>query len=437
MSWPRRDVAGLAAAAVVLFASFAFNALHVVTRDAFDGFQAESDALVANAVRAAAAGHDSAFGGFMVSVPDSAGRGGSLYHPLPGVVPDSAGRTAYVSQFGLQSVILSALAPRAPARVDTYLARTRIVSAALFAAVIIWAAILVLPAIGWPATALTLAMLACSPWLVLFARSLYWQPWALALPIVAVAAAYRPERRRALAVAAAVAFLTVLLRELIAYEYGTNIILGCGLAIVARAAAAGRRPRDVVQAALAVQIAAGAALAVAIAAHFAKLSALVGSRSAAVDAIRERIVARSYGAAANGFAYQTTGPFREFMRSHLPWCSMSCQNTAFMGRYFTLPAVAVPAVPMIFVPIGLVGLAALVVAAWPGSWRGADRELRAWRWTLAASAIWSASWAVAMPHHMLNHLHINAIIWYLPALPVAFAFLARAAAIAVSARRTA
>lgn len=414
-------------ATLVLFASFGFNGLRVVDGDAFSGFQAESDALVINAMRAAADRDDNDFAGFMVSLPDSTGKGASLYRQLPGLPADARGRTPYVSQYGLQSVALSAIARADPADVDVLVERIRMGESLLFAMTLAWALVIALPLLGPAATAAVMMSLACSPWLVLFSRSLYWQPWAAFLPAVATAAVYVSRRQRRLLLAGIVAFGVVLLRELMSYEYGTNIILATGSGIVAVDAVAGRPWKQILWNSARVQAAAGAALAVALGMHLAKLAALAGSWGAAMDAIRERAAARSYGTAASGFAYQTSGPFREFMSSHFPWCSLECQNGAFLGRYLTLPAISIPGIRAVFLPAGAVVVAALILVYLLPRTRLAEPERRAWKWMVLMSLAWSVSWAIAMPHHMLNHLHINAIIWYLPFLPVAFALMARLA----------
>ena len=435
-STARLRAAAFMVATLLLFASYGFNAFAIVPRDKLAVFQSDSDSLVVNAVRAASEGSASHFGGFMVSQADAIGKGASLYRVLPGTVADAMGRSAYVSQFGLQSVVLSTLAPADPRQVDRFLERVRLICALLLAAVLAWGFALMIPRVGWATATATLVALACSPWLILFARSLYWQAWTLFLPPVAVAAVFCVPRHRSLWLAAAVAFATVLFRELMSYEYGTNVILATGLAIVIVEAASGASAKTILTNSLRVQVAAGMALGTAILAHLAKLAALAGSWATAIDGIRERLAARSYGTAASGFAYQTTGPFREFMSSHFPWCSLTCQNGAFLGRYLALPALNIPGVSLASIPIGAVLVVSLAVAFASRS-RLAEPEIRAWRWALALSVVWTLSWAIVMPHHMLNHLHINGITWYLPFLPVGFAFLARRAVSAASERKPA
>jgi hypothetical protein len=423
MTRPRSGTTLLFTGAVaILIASFAFNGLRVVDPSERASFQVGSDTLVATAIVADREGSPAATSGFLVSPPDTGGIP-RLYRPVPGLEPDNRGRSTYVSQFGLQGAVLSALAPRPVDSVAGFLSQARLASAILLAVVLALGLLIVIRHFGLTAAGVTLVLLATSPWLILFSRSLYWQAWMFFVPPLVVFLVY--DRTRRVGPAAIAAFVTVLVRELVSYEYATNVVAFTAVVVVAADAARGLPARRILWNAFRVGGAGAAAVVVAIAAHIAKLAALAGSSGAAVLAIRERIAVRSYGTSVEGFAYFTTGPFRDFMKSHFPWCSEQCQNTAFLGRYLLLPAFTVPFV-RIGVPIGMVVLLAFIVlAVWRRRGRIEDAAARrAWSWTLCVALAATLTWTILMPHHMLNHLHINAMTWYLPMLPVAYVFLA-------------
>ena len=407
----------------ILFASFEFNLLRVVAPAARAVFQVDSDQLVVQAVTAARDG-DIGYGGFLVLLPQNAN---PLYKPIPELRVGRDGRVPYVSQFGLHGQISAVVAPPL-ALVPKYLELLRAAGALALAAILGWIVLSAWQKLGAIEGTTLLLAFAWSPWLILFSRSLYWQLWLFYLPIAAVWWAYQRPRPSSLVIASAAAFGAVMLRELCSYEFGTNVVIACGLPIVIVDAIGRASSRTILWNSFRVQMAGAAGLVTAIGAHFVKLSLLVHSASRAVDVIRERLVVRSYGTARLfGEAYFTPGKTCQWLATHSPWTSAQCENVRYLSAYFSQPVLTMPG-GRVWIPFGAVLIAVVVLVLERLVRRHAGAEERTWRWALGVGFAASVSWAVAMPYHMLNHLHVDAIVWQLFFLPVAFAYIARRAA---------
>jgi len=406
----------------ILFASFGFNLLRVASATDVARFQQDSDQLVGQTVAAARDG-DIGYGGFLVLLPENAN---PLYRPIAELPAGRAGRLPYVSQFGLHGEILAAVAPPL-SEVPAYLSAMRTASALALAAILGWVVVASWRRLGMAVGGTLIVAFACSPWLILFSRSLYWQLWLFYVPVAAVWLSYQRPRPSSLAIASGVAFVAVMFRELCSYEYGTNVVIACGLPIVIVDAIAGSGWRTILWNAFRVQAAGAAGLVAAIGAHLVKLSVLVHSASRAVSVIRERLVVRSYGGA--GLFTETyfkPRPACEWIDAHSPWTSAQCENVIYVGGYLSQPILAAPS-GRAWIPFGVVPLAIALLVLQRLIQGHSSIEERAWRWALGVSFAASVSWAIAMPYHLLNHLHLDAIIWQLFFAPVAFAYIARRA----------
>ena len=411
---------------VILFVSFNFNLLRVVAPESAASFQQDSDQLVVQAVTAARDG-DIGYGGFLVLLPQYAN---PLYKPIPELKAGREGRLPYVSQFGLHGQVLATIAPPIGA-VPGYLSLARAAAALALAMILSGIIVTAWRELGVLEGATLLLVFACSPWLILFSRSLYWQVWLYYVPVLAVWWAYGRRQPSSIAVACAAAFVAVLVRELCSYEYGTNVVIACALPVVIVDAARERPWRTILANAVRAQAAGAAGLVAAVGAHFLKLALLVHSASRAVGVIRERLVVRSYGSGRLlGETYFVPTRACEWVAAHSPWTSSQCENATYLSSYFSQSVIAAPG-GWVSIPFGLVPIVVILLVLEQLIRRRAGVEERAWLWALGVSFAASGSWAVAMPYHMLNHLHLDAIIWQLFFVPVAFAYVAHRAAVFV------
>jgi hypothetical protein len=406
---------------VFIGSSYAWNLFGATTFKTVDEALDDGETLVAQTLYTRIDGGDAARGGFFVMLPRVIPVGERSYAPTPTVLPDKKGRLAYLSQVALHAQILGAVAPRDSADVAPFLARTQTVIAFLAAAVLsLWVGFVGYRA-GMLAAICTAVATAFSPWLIAFARGIYWQVWLFFVPIVAVAFVMR-RPNSSIWRAAATAGLLIFLKGSFTYEFLTTIAIGCAVPVVFMDVSAGLRPRTILTRA-AITVAAGCVgIVLAIGAHLVKLQLLTNSWIAAWRVVHERFVMRSHGTNYVGFSYPTDGRFREFLASHVPGCGVDCQNLGLMARYLTLPAIGIPGTGW-GVPIGLVFFAGVIVAV--RRWRrNRDAVVRAEIAALVTAFVAVASWPVIMYHHMLDNFQYDALVFYLPFLPVLFGFLA-------------
>ncbi|MDB4875826.1 MAG: hypothetical protein JWM41_2272 [Gemmatimonadetes bacterium] len=418
-----RQAVFFAATTIALFASFATNIFGVGGPGQFASFQEDSDALVVERIVTHAEGRDAFFGGFLVA--SAAHNTQRLYSRPPSARADAAGREAYLSHFGLQGTIAAWLAGTDVERTGLSIARLHLFTALALALVLAALVTAARAELGLAAAVSSVVLLAASNWLVLFSRSLYWEIWTCYLPVLFVWLAYpRLSDRWRIPIVCAGVFGLVLLRALSSYEYITNVALGAAVPLVYFETQ--RASLRVVARHVVLLIAVGGlAVVAAIALHLHKLAEYLGGWDRAVAVLGDRVVYRSFGVSSLGFGYAPPGTrlLREVV-SRAPWCERGCLAAVATGGYLLQPAFTIPGAH-VGVPIGFViGVALALIWRVLRARRAAPGRLLDAREAFAAAALVgltaSVSWAVPMRNHMINHLHINAIIFYLPFLPLAF-----------------
>jgi hypothetical protein len=414
-------------------ASYVDDFFHVTPYEMKEKVLNNADSLVVQEIVAATDPRSGRHGGFLVFGAGQMPQGQRAYRSLPGVLPDPSGRIPYVSQFGLQGQILTLLGPPDSLRVPAYVSRVRILDAVVLATTMIGLLALAAPVGGYFATAVAGISLAWSPWLVAFATGMYWQLWFAFLPFLATTALMR--RRNVSVWLPAIATATlVFLRALMSYEYITCIALAGALPMIARDVATRQRAPVVLRRAAILLAAGWLAIGAAVAAHLAKLAVFTGSWRAAGIGLAERLAMRTYGTNHSGFAYPTGGRFRGLIEQHFPGCHAGCENILFAARYLTLPAVTIPYTHA-SIPIG--AIVVLTAALGVRRWHHTDEDgVRAEAVAILSALVASLSWIVVMYHHALDHLHIDAIAFYLPFLPLAYVYLARDLGARLSSRWT-
>jgi hypothetical protein len=331
----------------------------------------------------------------------------------------------YTSQFGLHGMVMSLLSPGA-----SLYQPFRLVTAVLLAAVLATAILAARRAWGVRAAVVLGALLYTAPWLNAFGPSTYWQLWTLLLPMLAALLVWPrlgQGRRARLRGALLIAGL-VFVKCLCGYEFITTLVLGV-VAVVAFCEYRDRIDRRLLGRLAGAGAAAVAGFAAALAVHATQLAVLVGD----VSLIEGRAGDRTFWPTTMGIiAPRVTaqaGPVGRWLIE---------QNEAlgvwlFRMRYFLSDAaVAVPAPralgvgPLPFeIPIQLFVVVFGVLAWRAFRGRGADAAVQ--RRLAVAAAIGLAgamSWMVLAFGHMIVHPHVDAIVFYLPFLPLVFAMVA-------------
>ncbi len=394
---PTRERLAWLAMTAVLGLEIRFDRLRILNPVYKAAFQLDSDALVRNRMRAPSA----------------------LLGPL--VLPSGQ---PYLSQFGLQGIVLSAFSPG-----DLFYGAFRMVTAFLCAAVIATAVIACWRAWGGRAAAVLLALLSLSTWLNVFGASTYWQLWTMFLPTLVPLLAWRhlgTGRKKWWGAGALIAGL-VFLKCLCGYEYVTTVILGAVAAVAFhefRGSVSWRFSARLGAPLLAGLVGFAAALAV----HVTQLMAMFGDASIIQQRMRERTYAPSDFRWMMWWArHQHDAVWGWLVRKD----SMPGLWAFQMAHYLTDSAVALPGPsttglgPAYGIPIWMF-IVLFVLLAWQ-AWRGRQMDAGTQRRLAAAGAIGlvgALSWQVLAYGHMIHHPHLDAIVFYLPFLPIVFAMVA-------------
>jgi hypothetical protein len=332
----------------------------------------------------------------------------------------------YTSQFGLHGMVMAAISPG----LSLYGAM-RLLTAMLLAAVIATAVIAVWRTWGGRVAGIFLALVACSWWLNAFGPSTYWQLWTLLLPTLAPLLIWPrlgSGRRKWILGGALVAGL-ITLKALCGYEFITTVIMGS----VAAVAFHEFRGRIDLRLLLRLGLVAGAGVigfVVAIGLHATQLFARYGDASVIASRAGDRTFSpfdmegvvewvRLYAAGDDWFRWMVEGDGAAGVWGYR------------MTQYLRDSALSVPSRPEIgvgptyAVPIWVFVLVFAVIAWRAYRGKGADVDLQR-RLSLAGglALLGALSWLVLGFGHMVRHPHIDAIVYYLPFLPLVFLMVA-------------
>jgi hypothetical protein len=215
---------------VTLTASIGFNSLGVANDLWYGSVTASDDQLVLDAILRSQQIHRlSPLGKYSRPTMDPADSSARAYALFNSGNTDGE-FNIYRSQFGLQGLIFYALFNQLHIPIDV------IVHANALASVVVLSGIylVLLYEFGALAGACAALTFALSPWVVLFAQSLFWVPWTWFLPILLSLLFGRRLFVSATGAAAAglVIFFALLLRFLCGYDYMTTLVLCCLAPIV-------------------------------------------------------------------------------------------------------------------------------------------------------------------------------------------------------------
>jgi hypothetical protein len=420
---------------MVLFLAFSINIFGTgYGQDWFASFQADSSRIVEKTAEC----------------KDKSYYNGPLYHSddvsyveameRPGCSSDVY--APYVSQFGLQARAVAAFAPAdGEAALLRYFKVIELAIAASMAAVLTVFLLKIRSLFGRFATWSSLAGLVLAPWVVAFARNMYWVEFTLFLPFIFSFVFYEWfQARRKLSWFYAIIALLMLLKCLSGYEYITTIAVSALVPVVfyelwrrkTAVLALWRHAAAVVAAAV---VAVGGAMLI----NTAALSSYYGDWGKAYHAVTARAEARSIdglsGVQQNvvgGIWATTPGLYPVIDRLYdLDQLKSGHGNPLVYAllsglNYAMLPAISLPIV--ISEPIGTILQSMLafvaytaLVLAWLGKKNRIETSLhRALTWAYWLSLVGSLSWLVLMPAHAYPHAHINGIIFYLPTLLITY-----------------
>lgn len=385
----------------ILFLSFQFNVFGAVLPVPFTYFDARSERLVSAAL--------------VVSRQQGIwSNGGMLYN--------AENDQPYRSQFGLHGLACRVWMKASGQQPATVVRQGRILCALLLAGVLAGFLTAIAGRFGTVPAVTALILMALSDWPVLFARNLYWALSLHFLPFVATWFLYPrvlQGQRRLAVVLAAVAGL-VALKCLCGYEYVSTILLSATVPVVFHEVLGGGGPRRLAARVGAVFLSGVLGFAGAVGLHFAQGWSFTGSAAEGWEAIRARALChtredpRLPNVPPDIPAHKVLRWYGREHAASLPlWETLTPRgphqlHLTIRFFWFLLPLAALLALASRrFIPT-----------------EQARRRLQA----LAAAAAWAflapLSWALAARAHMCYHPHLNAIIFYLPFLPLMYVLAA-------------
>lgn len=351
-------------------------------------------------------------------------------------VQDGEGRySPYFMQVGLQRILYSALSPHSKAGVARAIPLLRGLIEALLALTFTLFAAVVSKEFGYLCAGLTASMLALSNWLIVFAPDLFWICFTFFAPFVLGFLLGDPARpvgqRRLLAV---LFTFFCLLKCLCGFDYTTNIFAAVAVPFLYY----GLR-RGMTLGRIAARVAGYGALSIgafclAILLQMMQFAFVErnenGSMAAFLKEVHRRTLSNGEGLR-NGYDSAVLAVLHRLHVSsaydgRLEHFLVPLRPVLRYFRYLSMGALTVPLpIHALTIPIG-VFVACFVIVFWrqrkqlrSAALRGGTDRVTAWMWsTLAALAI-SHLWVVAANGHM-THTFFNAIVFYIPFLPMVY-----------------
>jgi len=221
---------------VVLILSFQFNLFKVANQYFFDSFDKGSQALVLGGIIADNSGFDKngSHIGF-ISIGEKFDYTRNMLDAYPAFAGEAADKevfySPYKSQYGIQGVFFSAA--YSLFKLDT-IGKLQLLNSALFALVVGVLVLLYAKIYNGRFASIFFIVMISSPWVVAFARNLYWVPVLWFLPAVFAALAYKYTDNARKFLYCGLTGVAVFLKSLAGYEYLSAItLLACSVFIIA------------------------------------------------------------------------------------------------------------------------------------------------------------------------------------------------------------
>lgn len=345
----------------------------------------------------------------------------------------------YGSQFGLQARIISSLSPDG-AQLGSYFKFVEIVLSLLTALVFTIFIIKLYKLYNIRVAGVVFALIAISPWIVAYARNMYWITFLIFLPFIFSFVTYSWFRsKRVMPVFYVVLAVLFTLKLLDGYEHISTLLLSAFVPIVYFEIGYYKtRLVDTWKQAIIVLGAGIISLMIAVAANVIALTPYYGSWSKSLNVVAARAEQRSVGLiemqsyVVGGFRATLPDSYRfidrfydldklEDGRAHpIKYAAVSLLN------YALLPAVSLPVVfrePVggILQSIVFVGILAYIALCRIKKRKTLlNSKVKALRYSYWLGLVAAVSWLVLMPGHAYPHAHLNAIVFYLPFLLVCY-----------------
>lgn len=356
---------------------------------------------------------------------------------------DADGRySPYVMSVGLHRIVYSLLAPPSKEGVVRALPYLRGLIEALLALALTMFAGVVARQFDYASAVLTTLMLALSNWLIIFAPDLFWISATFFLPFAVVwqwGDPLRPANQQRML--AALFTVLCLFKCLCGYDYITNIFGAAAVPLLYYGLRRGTPLRTIAARIVRYGALSVAAFATAILLQLAQFRFIErntnGSLSAFLKEVHRRTLSNGEGLGAG---------YDEAVLSLLHRLHVSASHDGALERYLiplrpvlryfrylSMSAMTLPlgnhSIPL---PIALF-IVGFLLAAWFQRRRlraalsgHATEPLSVWALSTLAALLVSHLWVVAANGHM-THTFFNAIVFYIPFLPMAYALLAAAA----------
>jgi hypothetical protein len=341
----------------------------------------------------------------------------SFWHPI------------YTSQFGLHGVVLSAIDRVTPLESTTFAIYSAHIFSLLTALVLGLFAVSIYRQYGAKTTFVFLVLTGFSPWLSGFSFSLFWFISISILPFVTCWILYplvRNHFRRKLFLYGLVVIL-VCLKSLCGYEYITAVILSCTVPIVYDYSQRGDfKLKSIFFEIFWILVAGVTGFILALILHLLQLEFIFGS---SFEIIGNRIVERTTLQVGPDHQ-QFIENFQRNLNGRLSWLS----PTLLLGissffRYFGMSAIKIPPglspeTGLISVSIGSCTLFLFFSSFILLSIRNSSViTLRPLMLAGMYSFLAPISWQILAFNHMSIHLHLNAIVFYIPFLLLCYVFI--------------
>lgn len=414
---------------LLLFLSFAGNLTGIGDDYWFSHFQLDSNTIIERAARCK---EEFTFDGPLLPKAEHADQMYNLNADCDMYEP-------YKSQLGLQAKLIAFFAPTNPAHLDAYFHGVGLVLAALAATLFMLLVLKVARLFGKWTGVTVFALVVLSPWVVVFAKNMYWVELTLFLPFAVSMLLYeRYKDQGKLWLFYVILGLAFLLKFLNGYEYVTTIIISSIVPIVLYETI--RKPRNIQRhwkkliAVLSVSV---IAFFIAIVANIASLTSYYHSWSKSAELVVQRAgdrldITDKQQKVIYGMKRNTPGAYAFI--NNLYDIEVLKEGKGHPFKYAVLSAITyalLPAVSLPFVlsePIGTIlqSITAVSIIAYfmlrymirkKKVTRSLGVALQRVYWL---SLVGGISWLLIMPGHAYPHTHINAIIFYMPFLLICY-----------------
>lgn len=347
----------------------------------------------------------------------------------------------YDSQYGLQARVIAFFAPTNPDHLASYFKKVEIVLSLAMAFVFTIFIVTVMNLFGKKVSYIVLGFISISPWIVGYARNMYWVSFLMFLPFVFSFATYVWFRQKNLLwIFFMIIGILFFAKLLDGYEHVTTMMISVLIPVIFYEIIVYNKKRliDFLKPAIIIFISGCLSLGFAILVNTASLVTYYGSWSKAFSLVAARAEDRSAGLkkvesnVVGGFKatlpdmYQFVDRFYSLdgladgKANPIKYAALSLLN------YTLLPAVSLPfiirePIGTVLQSIGFIAVISYLLLRWLTKksiiTKKSARGLQYSYWLGLAAAF---SWLVLMPGHAYPHAHLNAIIFYMPFLPVCY-----------------